>query len=219
MKNASLLLLMLILIQTVTAQSSPTAPAMMDGNGCHACKSICSKFGLDKGEHHCHIFSPESSQTYTRAAAGAASNPETMFAENVLNSLDYISLNADRSGLKIGAMEKNIQGDYKVMAQSCGFGDEKISIRSGSPEKSPKIFGVITPGDTSGLYTIHLQGADYLAIGFANNRLIVINRDDDIVCGGQSVKEKLYLYCKSTLSNKHHTGTSGYCRTSLINMK
>lgn len=189
---------------------------MLDGNGCHKCQNLCEKFGVPKSEYHCHIFSPESVQAYKRASAGATANAEAMLASNILLASEYISLKGDKTGLLIGPIKKEIAGKYNIVNQSCGFGTKQVTITEGTSQKIKKVFGVNVNPSTPGLFTIDLLGRDYLTIGTANSRLSVIDDQDEIVCSGQSIKEHLYLFCRSSLSPEKRAGVTGICRTSLV---
>lgn len=216
MKIGTLAILAAAFLCQTPLSASPAAPAMLSADGCHVCKQVCTKYGLSKGQNHCHIFSPESVEIYTKAAGGSAANSETMFAKNIIESVNYISLGDGKSGLFIGPITKDIARDYKVVSQGCGFGSQDVSVKKGPPSKLDKAFGAKVSGGTDGLYTIRMQDKDYLGIATADYRMVVVGAEDDIKCGGQFIKDNFYLYCKAGISEKKNVGSSGYCRTSLV---
>lgn len=193
--------------------ASPAARAMIDGNGCHVCQKSCTSFGLERGMKHCHVFTPESIEIYTKSAAGAAGNSEAMYADNILKAMDYISLDPENSQIIVGSADDNHSGSFKVINQSCGFGNEELTITEGAPVAISRIFGTNLPSDKKGIYSVSLQGKSYLAIETANQRFVVIGGDDDIKCSGQFIKKSLYLYCKAEVSGKKYVAKGGYCRT------
>ena len=215
MKLTALLILTMAFLCPAVLSASPAAPAMLSADGCHVCKQVCTKYGLSKGQNHCHIFSPESVEIYTKAAGGSAANSETMFAKNIIEAVNYISLKDDKSELFVGPITKDIAKEYKVVSQGCGFGSQDVTIKKGLPAKLDKIFGAKVSGSTDGLYAIRMQDKDYLGIATADYRMVVVGAEDDIKCGGQFIKDNFYLYCKAGISEKKNVGASGYCRTSL----
>lgn len=197
---------------SMSAYASPATMAMMDGSGCHACKRICKKFGLEKGQHHCHVFSPEAMQLYEKALNAAATNSEEMYASHILKGIDYVTLNSTKTELLIVPIKKQIEGEWSVVSQSCGFGESSTSISPGKPAHFKKVFGAHP--SAKGLYSIKLHTKEFLGIATKNQRLLVVDTQDNILCGGQFIREKLYLFCRATVSGQKNIGTSGYCRTS-----
>lgn len=196
--------------------ATPASSEMIDGNGCHSCQRVCEKFGISSKTKHCHIFLPNALAIYTRASQGSATNPETMYAQNLLTAMDYVSLSEDRKELLVGVIKKNIVGTYKIIAQSCGLGDEPIVINNGHPAKTTRVFSTNLNANSRGLFTVTINKQNLLGIGTANDRFLVIDNNDEIICGGQFIKEKFYLFCQSHLTDNQRVGKGGYCRTSLV---
>lgn len=188
---------------------------MLDANGCHECKTVCEKFGVPKGYFHCHVFAPEASEIYQRVRAGSAANDEAMYADNVLKALDFISLAPDKSTIKIASIKKDIIGEYKVISQSCGFGASPSIIKSNAPATFKKLFGINLSKAEGSLFSMSIAGKEALLIPVANNHLIAVDTNDKIICGGQFIHDKLYLFCSGNINERKVTATSGYCRTSL----
>lgn len=208
--------LCLVLLIPNLADATPTSPTMIDGNGCHVCQRVCTKFGVAKGQKHCHIFSHEALSGYRMTTLGIATNSAAMYSQSIIMVAQYISLKEDGSQLLLAPIKKNIVGKYRVVAQSCGLGSDPVSISKGAPSGVKKVFGAALPQDQNGLYTININNKNFLALGTANTRLLVIDKDDEIICGGQSVGKKLYLYCQPRFIGSQRVGKKGYCRTSFM---
>ena len=199
-----------------SAYASPATPAMIDAEGCHTCNKVCSKFGLKNGDKHCHVFSPVAMEIYIKAAAGSAANPETMYANNVLSAMNYVSMDESKSHLIIAPATKQIEGSYGVVQQSCGFGGKNVAITKGAPPVGAKnIFGLPYNGKLDGVYQVTIDDRNFVGLATADARLLVVNQKDEIGCSGQFIRENLYIYCKSDISAKKSIVSSGYCRTSL----
>src|SRR5262245_45763838 len=115
----------------------------------------------------------------------------------------------------IDTSKKDISGTYKVISQSCGFGGEDVLIDHGPPSSFKNVLGVNVAKSESNLYSLDLMGKKTVLIPTKNNHLIAIDEKGKIICGGQVMFEKMYLYCQSATSQTGTVGTGGYCRTSL----
>lgn len=221
-----LTLITLLICISNSAHASPATMNMLDDDGCHVCMNACNKFGVSRGQKHCHVFYPEAVElkkvsrihinlkTFSRYGT----REQSSYGSNLEHALEYISTSPGGEKLLLGAFRRDISGTYDIINQSCGFGKGPVILSKGPPADAKELFDAKVDDRTNGLYTMNYAGTNLPLIGVGGNYwekyVVVTDPESKVICSGQAVRGMIYLYCKADLMQDARHG-GGMCSVTI----
>lgn len=200
--------LVLICLAGTMASAHDAILAATDAAGCHVCTDIrqqgknslgntakiihdwCESHGLHDGQRHCHLYAKNDLNKATgRNKVAAAFGLLGLFfrdkaAEDYRLDLghatSYISLSENKQRLLIGASSADHSGHYLIKA-----GSEAQITHGLQTLRKKKIFDANFNQSDAAIFSASIDGTIYPIIFTNNDRLLLMNERDDVLCTGK----------------------------------
>lgn len=158
-------------------------PGKTDGNGCHYCRTNCSKWGLNNDEYHCH-----NGNTYTNSKGQTYNSNGTLISEGSSSNSNNTGSGNSNSNNNVIPSSKPKSSDNTLKSISIDGQDISVSDTMTYKTKKDKIDIVIELNDSKATYDINnkplLVGKNDISIkvtaenGDVKNYSLLVNREN-----------------------------------------
>lgn len=123
-------------------------PGRTDSNGCHYCRTNCTKYGLSNGQYHCHnggssSGSSNSGTTITKTKSNDATLKYIIIDNNKFDSVDNVKYSTTNENVNIEVVTNDSNARYEVKNNSnLSIGENTITIDVTAEDGTSKNYNI-----------------------------------------------------------------------------